>query len=155
MNTIRNIVILGCATTLAFADTDRRKMPLADCPADVQATVNANTRGGVVEDVKFIKIEDKSIYVADVDLPGDADLKIYISGAGKLVKIREDVPLKDVPEAVQKALQSLGGELDDVEKEMVDAKVTYYADIDRPGQADLEVELSSDGTILQKTEEKN
>jgi hypothetical protein len=147
------IIMLGCASTLAFADTDRKELRLADCPAEVQATVTANARGGVVDEVEVITIEGKNLYVADVDLPGRIDLKIYISGAGKLVKTREDLHLKDLPEAVRNALQALGGKIDEVDKEVADGKVTYFADLDRAGQPDLDVVLAPDGTVIRKTED--
>ena len=85
MTTIKTIAALALTTGFASADIDRRELHLHECPASVQATIEANARGGMIEEVDLIAIEGKEIYIAEVELPRDLDLKIYVSGNGSLV----------------------------------------------------------------------
>jgi hypothetical protein len=149
------ITVLAIACTHAHGSTDRRDMPLKNCPAPVQATINANARGGVVEEVDAISIDGREIYIADVDLPGDLDLKIYVAGDGALVKIREDVPLADTPISITQAVAKLGGTIDEVDKETRDKTVTWHLEIDRKEAPDLDVVVSAEGSIVSKTEDKD
>jgi hypothetical protein len=147
--------ILPFAVALCFAaplaTSAAKEIRLADCPPAVQAAINANARSGAIDDVKNVMVDGRSMYVADVNLPGKRDLKIYVSGTGALLKVREEVPLDEVPAAIREAAQKLtpeGGRIDDVDKETAEGKVTYEVDIDRPKAEDLKVVFAADGTIL-------
>jgi len=146
--------LLASASLTAYAgDID-----LKSCPAAVQQTIQANSRDGKLDEIDVIKIEDRTLYVADVDLPGDKDLKIHVSGEGKLLKTREDVAASELPPAVAGAVDKLaaaGGRLDDVDKEVADGKTTYHVEIDRSGSADLKAVVAEDGAVLSQAEEVN
>ena len=151
--TIQAIAALASATAFASADLERRELSIHDCPAAVQATVEAHARGGHVEEVDFIAIEGKRIYIAEVELPRDIDLKIYVNGGGVLVKTREDIPLRAVPAFVRDAVRGYGGTLDDVEKETAAGKVTWHVEIDRKGLPDLDLVLNAEGGVIGETED--
>lgn len=153
MNTISTLIALAFTTGLATAQVERREIRLTDCPASIQATVQANARGGVIDEVDLIAIDGKQIYIAEVDLPRDRDLKIYVSGNGSLVKTREDILLGEAPEPVRSAALALDGSVDDVDKEVTGNTVTYHVEVDRHGMADLDVVLSEDGKVLSQAEE--
>ncbi|QJE98014.1 hypothetical protein [Luteolibacter luteus] len=153
MKTIATISVLALATSFASAQTQRREIRLADCPQAVQSTIQSNARGGHIDEVDFISIDGKEIYIAEVDLPRDRDLKVYVSGNGTLSKTLEDIALREAPEAVRNAVQGLGGTVDDVDKEIAGQVVTYHVEIERHGARDLDVVVSSDGTILSQTED--
>lgn len=153
MKTIPTLIALACTTAFASAQVERREVRLADCPPEVQTTVNDNARGGRIDEVDVIGIEGKTIYIAEVELPRDRDLKIYVSGNGALVKTLEDIALREAPEAVRTAVQGLGGSVDDVDKETNGETVTYHVEIDRTGEPDLDVVLAVNGAILSQTEE--
>lgn len=155
MNTIPIITALGFTTMLASADIDRREMRLEDCPASVQSTVNANARGGIVDEVDLIAIEGKQIYIAEVELPRDRDLKIYVSGNGSLVKTREELSLREMPAFIRDAVREYGGTIDDVEKEIARGTVTYHVEIDRKGIPDIDVVLSAEGGVIREIEEND
>lgn len=142
------------ASSLAHGQTQRRELHLSDCPQAVQATVQANTRGGQIDEVDFISIDGKDIYIAEIDLPRDRDLKVYVSGNGSLVKTREDTLVREAPAAVRSAVQGLGA-IDDVDKETTGQTVTYHVEIDRQGARDLDVVVAADGTILSQTEDND
>jgi uncharacterized membrane protein YkoI len=153
--TIQSIAALAFTTMLASADIERREIRIEDCPAAVQATVRANARGGTIDDVDLIAIEGKQIYIAEVELPRDRDLKIYVSGNGALVKTREELSLREMPAFIRGAVREYGGTIDDVEKESAGGTVTYHVEIDRKGIPDIDVVLSAEGAVISETEEND
>lgn len=153
MKTIPTLIALACTTAFASAQVERRELRLDECPHPVQATVNANARGGHIDEVDLIGIEGKTIYIAEVELPRYRDLKVYVSGNGALVKTLEDISLRESPEAVRTAVQGLAGSVDDIDKETNGETVTYHVEIDRAGDPDLDVVLTVNGAILSQTEE--
>jgi len=132
-----------------------RDIQLHECPASVQSTIEANTRGGVIDEVDLISIEGKEIYIAEVDLPQDLDLKIYVSGNGSLVKTREDISLKSMPSFILPAVREHGGTIDDVEKEIAGGTVTWHVEIERKGIPDMKVVLNAEGGVISETEDRD
>jgi len=155
MNTIKIITTLAFTTALAGAQGKSREMRLEECPPPVQSTVQANARGGNIEEVDLINIDGKVIYIAEAELPRDRDLKIYVSGNGALMKTLEEVLLRETPEAVRNAVQGLGGRVDEVNLETEGQTLSYHVEIDRQGAPDLDVVVSATGAILSQTEEAN
>lgn len=149
---IATLAALALAAPFAAADLERRELSIHDCPAAVQATVEAHARGGHIDEVDFIAIEGKSIYIAEVELPRDIELKVYVNGGGTLVKTREEVPARAVPAFVRSAVRDYAGTIDDVEKENAGGKVTWHVEIDRKGLPDLELVLNAEGGVLSETE---
>lgn len=148
------LALLSIASISAYADG----INLKDCPAPVQQTVQANNRGGALDEIEVVTIENRSLYVADYDLPNDQSLKVHVDGDGKLLKTSEDVDVAELPAAVGAAAQKLvpaGGKLSDVDKEVADGKTTYLVEIDRPDASDLEVVLAEDGAVVSQKEEAN
>ncbi len=140
------------STTLASQAAEIR---LTDCPPEVQKTIQQNSRDGRIDDIESYSIQGKMLYVADVEIAANHDLKIHVAADGALVKIREDVILADAPEAVRKAIESKlsGGKADDVDRETVGDTVTYYVEINRKGAPDLDLTISSDGKVLSEIED--
>lgn len=149
MRTIPLFIALLSTPVLA-GDNDLR---LDQCPAAVQATIRENSRGGPIDDIDRIGIDGNVIYRAEIDLPQDQDLKLYIAGNGALLKVLEEISLAEAPEAVRRVAKEQGGTIDDVAKETKGQTVTYHVEIDRPGQPDLDLVLAADGAILSRTEE--
>ena len=154
IKTLATIALCGAAlsTTTALA----KEVKMADCPAPVQEVIQKNLRSGKLDSIKMLTVDGRTLYLADVDLAEDEDLKVYISETGELLKTREDVRQADAPAAVIEAAKKLvpeGGKLDDVEKETAGGKTTYLVEIDRPNAPDLEVTVSADGAILSQKDE--
>jgi hypothetical protein len=147
------LAVLGTALSLR-ADDD---LELEQCPANVQETIRANTRDGKVDEVNAITIDDRTLYLAEIDLPGrNDDLKVFVGSDGKLIKTHEQIALAETPSAVLATAENLvpdGGRLDDIDKEVADGKVTYSVEIDRPKAADLDVLIAEDGTLVSQTED--
>ena len=155
MKAITTLAVLALNTALASAGIERAELRIEECPAAVQATVEAHARGGVIDEVDLIAIEGKQIYIAEVDLPRDRDLKIYVSGNGSLVKTREELSLRELPAFIGDVAREFGGTLDDVEKEVAGGRVTYHVEIDRKGMPDLDLVLNAGGGVIRETEEND
>ncbi|MFC7337358.1 hypothetical protein ACFQY0_09245 [Haloferula chungangensis] len=149
----QSLVVLTLATGLGAGTLGAREVKIDDCPTAVQATIRQNSGEGKIDEIDFLSLEGKEIYIAEVELPGDKDLKVYVSGDGNLLKTREDVALKEVPEAVRTAISGLEGSVDDIDRETAGKTVTYEVELDRHGKPDLEVTLSADGRVLSQKEE--
>lgn len=154
MKTLKTILATGIFAlglgTLAHGGDDIR---LDECPDAVRKTILDNARGGKIDEVDVIRIEGRTLYIAEVDLPRGLDLKIHVSGDGALLKTREDIPLASVPDAVRDTLESFGGRIDDLELEIAGGVSTYHAEIDYNGQPDLEVTVAADGRVLREVED--
>lgn len=155
MKTITTLTVLALSTALASAGIERAELRIEECPASVRATVEAHARGGVIDEVDLIAIEGKEIYIAEVELPRDRDLKIYVSGNGSLVKTCEELSLRELPAFIRGVTREYGGTLDDVEKEVAGGQVTYHVDIDRKGMPDLDLVLNAEGGVIRETEEND
>ncbi|MES2659765.1 MAG: hypothetical protein V4689_14195 [Verrucomicrobiota bacterium] len=148
--TYLSIALISLAGHLTAAE-----VRLADCPAAVQATIQQNSRDGRIDEIESYSIQGKMLYVAEVELAGDRDLKIHVAADGALVKTREDFSLGETPEAVRKAVEGKlnGGMADDVDRETVGQTATYHVEIDRKGAPDLELMIDSEGQILSEAED--
>jgi uncharacterized membrane protein YkoI len=151
MKTTCIILVTALATALASAEDSKARKRLDTAPAAVRQTVNDNSRGGVLDDFDVITIDGKSIYIAEIELP--AELKIYVSENGSLLKTREDIPFSAAPEAVRKAVTALGGTVDETKLETSGKTSTYLIEIDRLGEPDLNVTVSPEGAVLNRHEE--
>jgi hypothetical protein len=68
----------------------------------------ANARGGNVDEVNGITIDDVSLYWAEVDVPERReDLNLLVESDGKLIKTREEIDLAEAPTAVRQAAAKL------------------------------------------------
>jgi len=138
-------------SAFSFADDD---ISLNQCPPAVQDTIQKNLRGGSLDEIEKKHYGDRSIYVAEVDLPDrddDNDLELHVSEDGKLLKSVEDIDLKDLPAPIRDALRGFGGKIDDIDRVEMDGQVTYHAEIDREKDHDLDVVVAADGKIIRET----
>ncbi|MCB1129581.1 MAG: hypothetical protein KDN05_00530 [Verrucomicrobiae bacterium] len=147
------ITTLILSSGLALGGDKELEIRLADCPPAVRTTIEANARGGQLDEIKLLVIGDRELYIAEVELVGDLDLDIHVRGDGTLVKTREDVPKEDHPRFAERLASEHGGQLDDVDKELSQAKTTYHIEIDRRGQPDLDLITDEAGNVLSKTED--
>ena len=148
------LAILGTAVGVRAGN----ELKLEQCPANVQETIRVNARGGDVDEVSAITIDDVTLYWAEVDVPERReDLKLLIGSDGKLIKTREEIDLADAPTAVREAAAKLvpdEGELNDgVDREVTDGKAAYAIEIDRANAPDLDVLIAEDGTVINQTED--
>lgn len=156
MKTIINTnTALAIAAALAVGHSNAEEIDLSMCPVAVKKTIESNSAGGVIDDIDRIAIDGKEIYIAEINLPQDREMKIYIAGDGELLKTVEDLKLSEVPEPVRSAVLGLEGSFDDVDKVTAGGKITYQVEMDRTGKPDLEVTIAEDGKIIRQAEEAN
>lgn len=124
---------------------------LQDCPPAVRQTIEAEAKNKPVEEVERHSIDGREIYVAEIELGQDRDLKIYVAADGSLMKTRRDVSKKALPNTVKKALSGRDGVVDDIEEVTENGKVTYHVEIDRETEGDLNLVVGTDGTIHRET----
>lgn len=130
---------------------------LSDCPPEVQKTIRENSRSGKIDEIESFAIQGKTLYLAEVELPNDRDLKIHVNADGTLVKTREDSSLAEAPEAVKKAVEAKlgGGVADDVDKEVTGNAVEFHVEIERQGTPDLVLVIDESGKVLKEIEESD
>jgi uncharacterized membrane protein YkoI len=138
------------ATPALKADDD---LTLAACPAPVQETIRQNLSGGQVDEIDRVSVAGRTMYVAEIERPGDDnDRKVYVSGEGSLIKIRDEIRVNELPAAVTTAAQAFtanGGKLDDADRELENGRTTYHVEIDHKDDSqDLKVVFSESGEVL-------
>lgn len=146
-----NSLIALSLSSFAFADED---VSLDQCPPAVRETIQKHLRNGKIDEIERKHVGDRSIYIAEVELPGrrdDNDLEIHVAEDGKLLKLIEDIDLKDVPAPVRDTLRGFGGKIDDIDRVESGGQVTYHAEIDRENDHDLDVVVASDGKVIRET----
>ena len=137
------LVLLGSP---ALAD----KVKLSECPYPVQLTIQENLLGGKVEKIKEIRINDYVLYLVELDLKDFKEATLYIAGDGTLRKVLQEIKLRDLPDPVRRSIEmqvKRRGHIDDIEKEIVDGKVRYLVELERPKEKDQVVIFEADGTI--------
>jgi hypothetical protein len=152
------LFLVFCAAATAVA-SPAKDIPLAKCPPEVQATIRGHARDGKIDEVESLAIEGRRMFIAEVEFPGDRELKIYVLANGALFKTREDIRIEDAPAKVQEAAQQLaaaGSKVDDIVKTTeADGKESYEVEVKRPRQREVKIVFSAEGTILSQKEKKS
>lgn len=147
------LIFWAAATIVAVPAKD---ILLTKCPTEVQATIRSNARDGKIDEVESLTIQGRRMFIAEVNLSGKRELKIYVLANGTLLKTREDIRLEDAPAKVLEAARQLvppGGKLDDITKTTEsDGRETYEVEIDLPRKGELKVVFSPDATVLSRME---
>ncbi|RBP45925.1 putative membrane protein YkoI [Roseimicrobium gellanilyticum] len=139
------------ALSLGTAKADPNEVTLTSCPAAVQAVITSHQKSGRLEEIKTITSEGRKLYLADFELAGRQDLKLYIAEDGSVVTTREDLALAKAPAVVKAAAERLvpaGGKVEDVEKDVTNGKTTYLVEIDVANGKDIKAVLAEDGTVI-------
>lgn len=116
----------------------------------VQQAVLREARGGWVMEYRKLRIEGRTIHVAEVERP--SEIMIYVDDSGGLVRLREEIQRRDLPKPVVDALAGERGELDEVERESVGKRVTYLVEMDLPDGREVHLIFSPDGLLLRRFE---
>jgi hypothetical protein len=149
---------------------DRNEIELADAPIAVQEAILDAAAQGEIDGVKRAYRQGQTVYVAEIDLPGKRERHVTVAADGRLMRTKEDVTWAELPAPVRTTLlQQLGrdGTLDDLGRVTVGNTVTFWAEIERPGQQpaasgerkrkgknelELDVEIAASGKIVSAVE---
>ncbi len=150
-------LLLTAATLLCDpASLCAKDIPYRKLGSVVQKTIGENLAGGHVDEIKVIRIDDRTLYVVEIDLPGRRERKIHIAGDGKLLKIVDELRPHDLPQGVRATIDatlSRGGRLESVDRITIDGKVEYHLELDLPKGVELNLIVDESGLVLSRTEE--
>lgn len=152
----RTIFLLAVAAIGVAAPLFAGDESLKQISAEVQAQIQGNLGGGHVDDLKVIRIDDRLLYIVEVDLPGPRKRKLHLTGEGTLLKIVDKMRLQDLPPAVRAAMEPVlasKGRFDGADRVTADGKVEYHLDFDLPGRVELQLVLSETGEVISRREE--
>ncbi len=127
-------------------------------PAAVRAAILKAAGSGRVEKVRAVRRGEQTLYLADIDLVGDYDLKLQLLASGEIVRRTDELPVDAMPAPVRQTMASLAGKsgiIDEVKKVTEGGKTHFKAEIDRPGLPELDVKVAPDGTLLEQKEDKD
>lgn len=111
----------------------------------------SNLQDGKIDEIKRIEVEDRVLFIVEIDRKAAKDLKLHISGIGDLLKTVEEVRLRDLPEPVLSAIASLttnGGRASDVDRVVIDGRVEYHVEVKRPKGPKLRFAFDEAGLLL-------
>jgi hypothetical protein len=127
------------------------------CPADVRSAVLKAAGSDPVTKLRVVRRGERTLYLVDIDRAGDYDLKLQLLASGEVLRRSEDMPISGLPEPVAKALTAAAGPtgiIDEIKKVTEGTMTHFKAEIDRPGEPELDVKVAPDGTVLEQKSEK-
>lgn len=152
MNSLPSFALVLCLTGALHAGPAVKHCPrFLAAPEPVRETVLREARGAAVEDFKIHRIENKTIHIAEIDLP--SDLKVYVDESGGLIRLLEEIPAAGLPAPVLAAANAESGVIDEVERETSGDKVVYLIEIDRPDRSEVILKVDPAGAVLSRREE--
>ncbi len=144
--------LLGGVATGLYAEG----IPLKQCPEPVVRTIKSQLGFGRIDEIKTIRAENRILYLAEIDLPGERERKLHVGDDGTLLRVVEDVRLGDLPRPVKSALQPFlagGNRFDGADRITASGRTEYYVEVDLPDDADLHLVIGEGGEILRRREE--
>jgi len=139
------------AVLLSTTSPHAEEISLDSCPDPVQATIRSHLRDGKLDEIKRLEVEDRVLYLVEIDLKGFRELTLHITGTGTLQKSVETIRMSDLPQAVRDAVSKTlvgKGHVEDVEKVVVEGRIEYRIEIERPKTKDVVYVFAEDGTPL-------
>jgi uncharacterized protein YxeA len=133
-----------------------RQVPLDQVPAIVRETLMKAAGKGKVESIREVTGDKAVQYRADIDLADDTDVKLHVNPDGAVIKTITEVRRENVPAGILATCTTVAngnGKVEDIEQVIAAGVTTWQAEIDREGQADLEVTLDAAGSVLRQQEE--
>ncbi len=155
MKSIIYPIVFTAITSFANA----RDVRLEDCPQGVRETIATKLDGGRIDDIESRIRNGKTRYVVEIDGPGRRDLTIHLNPSGRVISESEDFTLSQCPAKVRNAIVKLltgnsGWSLDDIDRVTNSKGMRFQIDVDRRGQRDLEIVISSNGKVIKRNLER-
>jgi uncharacterized membrane protein YkoI len=146
-------VLLILAVALNGCDMLSKEVKLEDVPPGAQSVIKSHTSGGTIEKITRKKEDDKHYYKVKYKKDG-RESKLEVDEDGKVLKMEENLAMKDLPPAVQKTVKakSAGGKIKELELETEDGKTFYEVEFEKDGK-EHKVKIAKDGTVLENEKE--
>ena len=141
----------GDARSLSVAEDGKwfsLELPLSEAPGAVQKTIRSHLGKGKLEELSKVHDDGDIYYEAEISVDGKART-LTIGPRGRVLSEEEEVSLKELPEAVQKAVKaSLGaGQLTSITKVTEGREITYEVEATKAGK-ELSFAVGGDGKFL-------
>ncbi len=146
------VSLIGGASSGLLAN----EIPLSQVPTPVRETIKENAGLGRIDEIKTIRMENRVLYLAEIDLAGKRERKIHVSGDGSLLKIVDDVRLGELPRRIKAAMApylGTGARFDSADRVTAGGKTEYHVEIDLADDVDLYLVLDETGEVLRRREE--
>lgn len=159
---------IGAVATQQLGD-DEMSVSIDKVPAAVKAALLVEAQGGTISEIEMETRNGQTVYEAEVILDGkEVDVEVAADGTvlGKEADDEDNdaddeeddededevlVSSADVPAAVMDTIrkEAAGAEIKEIEKETENRQIIYSAELVVGGQ-EVDVEVASDGTLLNK-----
>jgi len=142
-------VLLILAVALNGCEMLSKEVKLEDVPPGAQSVIKSHTSGGTIDKITRKKEDDKHYYKVKYKKDG-RESKLEVDEDGKVLKMEENLAMKDLPPAVQKTVEakSAGGKIKELELETEDGKTFYEVEFEKDGK-EHKVKIAKDGTVLE------
>lgn len=131
-------------------------IPLKECPEPVIKTIRDHLGLGRIDEIKTIRVKNRILYLAEIDLPGKRERKLHVGGDGTLLKLVEEIRPGDLPRPVKSAIDPFlakGTRFDGIDRVTAEGKTEYHVELDLADDVDLLLVLGENGEILRRREE--
>ena len=149
---ITKLITAALSVTLATSLwADDQEVKFSDLPAKIQTAASAILKGAKVTEVEIEKEDGKLEYEIEF-IKDKRETCIKLDAAGKLLETETEIELKEAPALVQATIKKeMGekGELEELEKVVVNGDVSYEAEIEI-GEKEIELLIDPSGKILKK-----
>ena len=150
--TVLIALCLVCAASTALSFQDQKpKLTLDQIPAAARATIEKESAGAPLDQLKTEMQNGKTVYVAEWETDGD-EVEIWVAEDGKVVAREVEISMSDVPPAVRATIeqQTKGAKVDQVEKfTRPDGKVVYEVEWMVEGKK-REIVVAEDGKLVSR-----
>ena len=141
----------GDARSLSVAEDGKwfsLELPVSEAPGAVQKTIRSHLGKGKLEEVSKVHDDGDVYYEAEISMDGKART-LTIGPRGRVLSEEEEVSLKELPEAAQKAVKAnLGaGQLTSIMKVTEGREITYEVEATKAGK-ELSFAVAGDGKFL-------
>ncbi|WBL26734.1 PepSY-like domain-containing protein [Zunongwangia sp. HGR-M22] len=143
----KQILILGAALTMV-SSLQAQEIAQNKVPSVIVNEFNKSFPAA--RDVEW-KLEANQ-YNVEFELDRDNDHELSYNKQGKLVKHKEDIAEKDLPNSVIEKIKSEfnGYSIDDLEKVNDNGKIYYHLDLEALFKEDWEITIDDKGSIISK-----
>jgi uncharacterized membrane protein YkoI len=134
-----------------------QELTLAQCPPVVQSAIQNNGQGGTLEEIKLVKRDGNTLYVAELGLGEKRDLKIHIAPDGTIVKSRQEIDFKNAPAPVRRTVLGLmpaGSVVSDCDMETAEGATTYTVEFTISPTRERKLTITADGQVLSEHEKE-
>ena len=127
-----------------------------ECPESVLETIRDEAGDDEVGEIKRIPMESGAVYLAEIHRVGPRKRILHIAADGALLKVVDELGLRDLPRSVKSAISPLlSGEarFDCADRVVGSGRTEFHVDLDLVDDIDLHIVLGEGGEILRRCEE--